>query len=295
MDDSAPPPTNPAASAAHPGRPPPSHPTSLRLTGAPPSTARRACVSSPKQIATQYDSPKHPNFGAGWSRSPLRVAALTRSISLARRPRETQPRARSCTTTTPATNQANGSQSAAATGAQLSAYRAPAFTRETPSTWSALASSAARPYPRQSATAPGSSSRSQPRPLGPCTGPGTAADRAVYVQSASTVVPSAAALFMGQTAHSSGNPSASPATTIRPTRCGTRTRASSGTALPLASGATSPRRWAWRSPASRTMRGCPSPGSPSTRSALPSTCMRLCASTARPDRTTNPRHGAPRS
>lgn len=47
-----------AASAAHRGRPPPSPRTSLRLTGAPPSTARRACVSSPKQTATQSVSHK---------------------------------------------------------------------------------------------------------------------------------------------------------------------------------------------------------------------------------------------
>lgn len=67
-NDCAPPFTNHAAPAAHPGRSPPSPRNSPRLTGALPSTARRACVSSPKQTATHCASPKIPNSPAGWSR-----------------------------------------------------------------------------------------------------------------------------------------------------------------------------------------------------------------------------------
>lgn len=52
MDPSHPTATIHAASAAHPGRSPPSPPRSPRLTGAPHSTARRACVSSQKSTKT---------------------------------------------------------------------------------------------------------------------------------------------------------------------------------------------------------------------------------------------------
>ncbi len=124
----------PAASAAHPGRSPPSPRTSLRLTGAPPSTARRACVSSPKQTATQSVSYRTRSSLACWSRSPLPAAAPTQSTSPAPPPQWTAPLARSSTTTTPATSPANASSSAAVTAAQPSARPAPASTPETPTT-----------------------------------------------------------------------------------------------------------------------------------------------------------------
>lgn len=52
MDESHPTQTIRAATAAHPGRSPPSPPRIPRLTDAPCSTARRVCVSSPKSTKT---------------------------------------------------------------------------------------------------------------------------------------------------------------------------------------------------------------------------------------------------
>jgi len=132
--------------------------TTPRLTGAPSSTARRACVSSPKQTSTQYASHKTPNSLAGWSRSPQPADAPTPSTCPARPPPWTRRPARSSTTTTPAPNPANASPSAAATDGQPSAPPAPASMRATLSTWSARVCSAARTSPPRSAGGPGSSS-----------------------------------------------------------------------------------------------------------------------------------------
>lgn len=148
-----------AAAAAHPGRSPPSpRNTSPRPTGAPSSTARRACANSPKQTETHSASPNTPNSRAGWSRSPLPAAAPTPSTCPARQRLWIRQRARSSATTTPAPNPANGSPSAAATGERVSAPPAHDSTRATPTTSSARASSAARTSLPPSATALASSS-----------------------------------------------------------------------------------------------------------------------------------------
>lgn len=158
MTDNAHLPTHPAAVAAHPGRSPPSHRNSPRLTGAPSSTARRACVSCPKQTVTQSASPKTSNSPACWSRSLPPVAAPTPSTSPAPPPPWTAQPASSSATTTQAPNPANVFSSAAATAGQPSAPHAHASMRATPSTSSVRASSAARTSLPQSATGPGSSS-----------------------------------------------------------------------------------------------------------------------------------------
>jgi hypothetical protein len=71
--------THQAAAAAHPGRdPPPSPRRQPRLTGAPYSSGRRACVSSPKQTRTSSAWPKTRCSPAGSSRSPHPADARTR-------------------------------------------------------------------------------------------------------------------------------------------------------------------------------------------------------------------------
>lgn len=66
MTHTAPPTPIRAAAAAHPGRSPPSpRNTPPRPTGAPSSTARRACANSPKQTETPSASPNTPNSRAG--------------------------------------------------------------------------------------------------------------------------------------------------------------------------------------------------------------------------------------
>ncbi len=230
MTDSAPPTLAPAATAAHPGRSPPSPRTSPRLTGAPPSTARRACVSSPKQTATQSASLKTPSSPAGWSRSPPPADALTPSTSPAPPPSWTAQLARSSATTTPATNPANASSSAAATAAQPSARPAPASTQETPIISSGPVSSEARTFPRPSVTGLGCSSRSLPLLSARSTGLGNNVDPAEIAAPVNMGAPLAAAASTPRMPRSSANRSAPVATTTQRTSFGTRTPPSCGTA-----------------------------------------------------------------
>ncbi|MDH6584652.1 hypothetical protein M2161_003758 [Streptomyces sp. SAI-133] len=228
MPDDMPSPITRAATAAQPGRSPPSPRTSLRLTGAPFSTGRGACVGSPRQIATQYALPKMPNSSVGWNRSPPQVGVPTPSTSPARLRLWPRIPARSSVTTTLAMNLESAFSSGVATDARLSVRRAPSYTLGTPSTLSVRVSSAARVFPPQSASDLGSSSPLPPRPSVRFIEPGSAAAPVVTAVPASMVVPSAAMRFTLLMRRWLASRSVPTVTTTQPTCCGTPTLPSCG-------------------------------------------------------------------
>jgi len=295
MDDITPPPSHRAASAAHPGRSPPSPPRSPRLTGAPSSTVRRACVSSPKSTATPSGSHKTRNSPAGLSRSPLPAAAPTRSTWPVRPPRATPRPARSCTATTHETNPANASSSAAATAGPLSVPHVPASTPETRSTSSAPGSWAARTSRTACANTLGSSSHSPLRPSARFIAhppPGNAVGHDAVRSNALTKARPAAPPSTIPPTLWSANRSVPTATTTWHMSSGTRTPGSSGTVSLVPSVDASLLRPACRKAAFPITPGCPSPRSPSIRSARQFTSMLSSGSTVRPVRQTHRRPGA---